>query len=137
MIIKRQKWGCIGHTLRKDESSVARQAMQWNPLNGIARKKRRPCETWRRTVEKECKNLNKTWPDLRQLAQSGVRWSWHCWCPMSLSGSSKLRSEEEVCIYKYLWSRAINTIFVQFGFKRNIYLFVILEAIRIEITCLD
>ena len=44
-------------------SSVAREAMQWNPLNGIGRKKVRTCETWRRTVERECKNLNKTWPD--------------------------------------------------------------------------
>ena len=39
-IIKRHKWGWIGHTLRKDESSVDRQAMQWNPLDGIGRKKR-------------------------------------------------------------------------------------------------
>ena len=54
--------------------AVARQAMQWNPLNGIGRKKGRPCETCRRTVKGECKNLNKTWPDLKQLAQSRVRW---------------------------------------------------------------
>ena len=73
VIIKRHKWGWIGHTLRKDESSVERQAMQWNSLDGIGRKKGRPCETWRRTVEGECKNLNKTWPDLKQLAQSRVR----------------------------------------------------------------
>ena len=46
MIIRRHKWGWIGHTLRKDEPSVARQAMQWNPLDGIGRKKGRPCETW-------------------------------------------------------------------------------------------
>ena len=45
VIIKRHKWGWIGYTLRKDESSVARQAMQWNPLDGIGRKKGRPCET--------------------------------------------------------------------------------------------
>ena len=52
---------------------ICRLAMQWNPLNGIGRKKGRPCETWWRTVERECKNLNKTWPDLKQLAQSRVR----------------------------------------------------------------
>ena len=34
----------------------------------------RPCENWRRTVERECKNLNKTWPDLKQLVQSRVLW---------------------------------------------------------------
>ena len=39
MIIKRHKWGCIGHTLRKDESSVVRQAMQRNSLDGIGRRK--------------------------------------------------------------------------------------------------
>ena len=74
VIIKRHKCGWIGHTLPKDETSVARQAMQWYPLDGIGRKKGRPCETWRRTVERECKNLNKTWPDLKQLPQSRVRW---------------------------------------------------------------
>ena len=31
-------------------------------------------ETRRRTVERECKNLNKPWPDLKQLAQLRVRW---------------------------------------------------------------
>ena len=41
VIIKRHKWGWIGHTLRKDESSVARQAMQWNLLDRIGRKKGR------------------------------------------------------------------------------------------------
>ena len=56
------------------ESLLARQAMQWNRLDGIGRKKGRPCETWRRTVERVCKNLNKTLPDLKQLAQSRVRW---------------------------------------------------------------
>ena len=63
----------IGRTLQ-NESSVARQAMQWNPLDGIGRKKGRPCGIWRRTVERGCKNLNKTWPDFKQLAQSRVRW---------------------------------------------------------------
>ena len=65
VIIKRHKWDWIGLTQRKDVSSVA---MQWNPLDGIGRKKGRPCETWRRTVERECKNLNKIWSDLKQLA---------------------------------------------------------------------
>ena len=50
------------------------EAIQWNPLNGIGRRKGRPCETCRRTVERECKNLNKTLSDLKQLAQSKVRW---------------------------------------------------------------
>ena len=42
VIIKRHKWGWIGHTLQKDESSVA---MQWNFLDGIGRRKGRSYET--------------------------------------------------------------------------------------------
>ena len=57
-----------------NESSVARLAMQWNALDGIGRRKVRACETWRRTVERECKHLNETWFDLKQVAQARVRW---------------------------------------------------------------
>ena len=57
--IKRHKWGSIGHTLRQEESSVARQAMQWNPLNGIARRKgdpaRRGDELWKGSARIETK----------------------------------------------------------------------------------
>ena len=38
VIIKRHKWDWIGHILRKDESSVARHAMQWNHLDGTVRR---------------------------------------------------------------------------------------------------
>ena len=61
VIIKRQKLSCIRHSLRTDESSVARQAMQWHPLDVLG-------EEW------ECKDLNKTSSDMKQLAQSRVRW---------------------------------------------------------------
>ena len=63
MIIKRHKWGWIGHTLRKDESSV------WMVLG----EEREDPARRVRTVERECKK-KKTWPDLKQLAQSRVRW---------------------------------------------------------------
>ena len=38
-LFKKSGHNLIGHNLRKDEYSVARQAMQWNPLNAIGRKK--------------------------------------------------------------------------------------------------
>ena len=47
--------------------------MQWNPLDGIRPRKGRPCKAWSRTVERECKVLNKTWSDMKQLAQARVR----------------------------------------------------------------
>ena len=56
--------------MRKDASSLARQAMQWNPLDGIGRRWADPAtrgdKLWR-----ECQNLNKAWPDLKQLVQFG------------------------------------------------------------------
>ena len=51
VIIKRHKWGWIGHTLRKDESSVARQPIECNPLDGIGEERgdtaRRGDELWK------------------------------------------------------------------------------------------
>ena len=38
-IINRQIWGWIGHTLCKDEQCIAPQAMEWNPLDAIGRKR--------------------------------------------------------------------------------------------------
>ena len=29
---------------------------------------------WRRTVERECKDLNNNWSDMKQLGQSRVQW---------------------------------------------------------------
>ena len=71
--------------------------MQWNPLDGIATRKGRPSETCRRTVEKECKNLNKTWSDLKQLAQSRVRWRVgvvNALCPGRCQGNQEEEAEE-------------------------------------------
>ena len=53
VIIKRHKWGWI------DESSVARQAMQWYPLDSIGREKKgetlRDVKTNRGKGVQECK----------------------------------------------------------------------------------
>ena len=49
--MKRRKWDCLGHTLRKPKSSVVHHALKWNPQR--KRKGGRPCSTWRRSVETE------------------------------------------------------------------------------------
>ena len=49
-------------------------------------------------MERECKNLKKTWPDLKQLAKSRVRWRVgvvDALCPGRDQGN-----EEEDCINK-------------------------------------
>ena len=58
--IMKRKWGWIGHTLRKESSSITRQALTWNPQG--KRKRGRPRNTWRRDTE-------------AQLKQQGYRWT--------------------------------------------------------------
>ena len=45
MRIRRQKWAWIGHTLRKNEDSIARMAMEWNPFQGLGSAAGGQCQT--------------------------------------------------------------------------------------------
>ena len=47
--MRRQKWGWIVHTLRKNEKCIARKAMEWKPLISAGRLTGRSRETWRRS----------------------------------------------------------------------------------------
>ena len=49
--IRERKWTWIGHTLRKDEGNITRQALRWNPKS--KRKRGRSKTTWRRSLEQE------------------------------------------------------------------------------------
>jgi hypothetical protein len=49
--VRRRKFSCLGHTLRKRTDSVPRNASEWN-VQGKGRRGR-PKNNWRRTVEKE------------------------------------------------------------------------------------
>ena len=51
--IRERRWRYIGHILRREPSSHVRVALTWKPEG--RRKKGRPKETWRRTVEREMK----------------------------------------------------------------------------------
>jgi hypothetical protein len=44
-IIKRRKWKWTGHTLRKPQDDVTRQALEWNSAG--KRRRGRPRQTWR------------------------------------------------------------------------------------------
>ena len=70
--IKGRKWKWIGHTLRRPESSVTRQALDWNPQG--KRKVGRPRQTWRRSVEREAKTVGLTWTQLKRAAQDRDQW---------------------------------------------------------------
>ncbi|XP_050513376.1 uncharacterized protein LOC126889292 [Diabrotica virgifera virgifera] len=70
--IKSRKWGWIGHTLRKDNSSIAKTALEWNPQG--KRKRCRPAQTWRRYIMDEIRSQGKSWNEVKALAQNRTRW---------------------------------------------------------------
>jgi hypothetical protein len=69
---KRQKWNWIGHTLRKGNEAVEREALDWNPQG--KRKRGRPKQTWRRSVHNEALEEGKSWDVVKKLARNRIRW---------------------------------------------------------------
>ena len=70
--IKRRTWRWIGHTFRKPDTDITKQAIEWNPVGN--RKRGRPKDTWRRHREREMKANNKSWSELKKEAQNRTRW---------------------------------------------------------------
>jgi hypothetical protein len=70
--IKKRKWRWIGHTLRREQSSISRQALEWNPQG--KRKRGRPAMTWRRTLDAELKTTKMSWGEAKRAAQDRQRW---------------------------------------------------------------
>ena len=62
--ILRKKWSWIGHTLRKDDSNLTKQALTWNPQG--KRKRGRPRNSWKRDTEIEMKKANLCWTDVNR-----------------------------------------------------------------------
>jgi hypothetical protein len=71
MWIRKRKWGRLGHTLWKPPNIIARQALEWNPQG--KRDRRRPRNTWQRTVLEEAEGVNKTWTEIKTDAKNRVR----------------------------------------------------------------
>lgn len=70
-LIKKRKWGWIGHILRQDDT-IARVALEWNPQG--TRRRGRPTNTWRRTVNDELSRAGFTWTEIKVTARNRVRW---------------------------------------------------------------
>ncbi|XP_039291079.1 uncharacterized protein LOC120352855 [Nilaparvata lugens] len=69
---KRRKWRWIGHTLRKEEGAIEKDALDWNPQGHRARG--RPKITWKRTIQTEIGKAGKTWLEVKALARDRVGW---------------------------------------------------------------
>jgi len=72
MQIKRRKWKWVGHTLRKANEAIEREALDWNPQG--KRRRGRPRLTWRRTVHNETLEKGKSWNEVKKMAGNRTRW---------------------------------------------------------------
>jgi hypothetical protein len=72
-LIKKRRWQWIGHVLRMDANSHPCIALSWTPEG--KRKRGRPKETWRRTIEKERKEFGfESWTEAVRSAQDRNKW---------------------------------------------------------------
>jgi hypothetical protein len=69
-LIRKRKWGWLGHTLQKPPDVIARQAREWNPPG--KRGSGRPRNSWQRTVLEEAKRVKKTWGEIKTDAKNRV-----------------------------------------------------------------
>ena len=73
IIIKRRRWKWLGHVLRMENNRHARTAITWTPEG--KRKRGRPKETWRRTVDRERIEFGfPSWPEAAQAAANRDMW---------------------------------------------------------------
>ena len=70
--ILKRRWGWLGHTLRKPNTNITRQALTWNPQG--KRKRGRPKNTWRRDLEADITQTGLSWKQLERIAQDRRRW---------------------------------------------------------------
>ena len=70
--IQGRKWRWLGHTLRKPATSITRQSLTWNPQG--KRKRGRPRNTWRRSLEADLKRSGITWEEAARTAQDRESW---------------------------------------------------------------
>ena len=67
---KRLRW--LGHTMRMEESRIARQAMTW--AVGGKRKPGRPKTTWLQTINRDLADMQISMQDVKELAQNRAEW---------------------------------------------------------------
>jgi len=65
-VIRTRKWKWIGHTLRKKDKNVTKQALDWNPQG--QRRRGRPKNTWRRGLNTELQKIGMTWNETKTMA---------------------------------------------------------------------
>ena len=80
----RRYWRWIGHVTRQ-EASIAKTVLHWTPEG--KRKRGRPKITWRQTVDKEIKEMGKTWGGIKGKGSADVEGARCCpTCHLGVKG---------------------------------------------------
>ncbi|KAL9980638.1 hypothetical protein ACROYT_G009248 [Oculina patagonica] len=93
-IIMQRRWRWIGHVIRKENESITKTALYWTPEG--KRKRGRPKNTWRRTVETELRGLNQSWNTIQQLAKDRQQWRTFVAALRASGHNGQHRTEREV-----------------------------------------
>lgn len=70
---KARRWRWLRHVIRKDQDSVTKTELKWTLDNG-KRKRGRPRETWRTTIEADMKTTGKTRTELETTVTDREQW---------------------------------------------------------------
>jgi len=70
--IRKRRWRWTGHVLRMPQNANARVALRWTPPG--KRKRGRPKETWRRSMEREMREEGWTWGQVQHLSKDRQHW---------------------------------------------------------------
>ena len=70
--VRNRRWKWLGHVSRMEKDAPPRIALRWTPEG--KRKRGRPKETWRRTMERELKEQQLTWESVNKKAANREQW---------------------------------------------------------------
>ena len=71
--IRERRLRLLGHVLRMENNRAPKVAMRWTPATG-KRKRGRPRMTWRRTIEKDLKEIGLSWGEAQAAARDRQNW---------------------------------------------------------------
>ena len=72
-VIKWRRWTWIGHIIRMPPNAIPKITIRWTP-NAGRRKRGRPEETWRKSVERGMKDNGLIWAQVEHLARNRSGW---------------------------------------------------------------
>ena len=72
MTIRSRRWKWTGHTLRKANNNITKQALEWNPQG--KRKRGRPKNSWLRGIISELQAINTIRGEAKRKAQNRTSW---------------------------------------------------------------